>query len=118
MPVIYTTEAIARLNDRARHGHDRRARITMTRTLLGKLVNGDTSSAGEVLAQAATLSALRKCTFAAGSPERNFARFEINGTPALMRIDYYAEDMVHGSEDPADASITIRVITIMAPEDD
>ncbi|MBB4859167.1 hypothetical protein HNO88_002496 [Novosphingobium chloroacetimidivorans] len=35
-----------------------------------------------------------------------------------MRIDYYAEDMVHGAEDPADASTTIRVVTIMTPEDD
>ena len=116
MPVIDTTEAIARLNDRARHGLDRRARIVMTRTLLGKLT--DHTTIGEVLAQAATLSAVRKCTFEDGSPERNFARFEINGTPALMRIDYYADDMVHGAEDPADASTTIRVVTIMAREDD
>lgn len=115
MPVIDKTEAIARLNDRARHGLDRRARIVMTRGLLAKLSDG--TYIDDVLAQAATLAALRKCTFAEGSPERDFARFEVNGTPALMKIDYFADDMEHGSEDPADASATIRVVTIMAPED-
>jgi hypothetical protein len=115
MPLIDQTATIARLNDRARHGLDRTARITMTRTLLAKLTGE--SEISPVLAQPATLAAMRRCTFSEDSPERDFASFEVNGERAFMKIDYYAEDLEHGSEDPADASATIRVITIMAPED-
>ncbi|VWX51054.1 DUF3768 domain-containing protein [Novosphingobium sp. 9U] len=115
MPVIDKTEAIARLNDRARLGLDRHARIGMTPGLLGKLSDG--TGVNDVIAQAATMAAMRKCTFAADSPERDFAVFEVNGTRAFMKIDYYDEALEYGSEDSADASVTRRVITIMAPED-
>lgn len=115
MPVIDKTEAIARLNDRARLGFDRQARIVMTPGLLGKLSDG--TYIADVLAQAATMAAMRKCTFAEDSPERDFAVFEVNGIRAFMKVDYYDAALEYGSEDPADASITRRVITIMAPED-
>jgi len=35
----------------------------------------------------------------------------------LMKIDYFDPALEYGSEDPADASITRRVLTIMARED-
>ena len=38
-------------------------------------------------------------------------------TPVWFKIDYYDLDLEYGSEDPADASITRRVITIMLPSD-
>jgi hypothetical protein len=34
-----------------------------------------------------------------------------------MKIDYYDAAMEFGSEDPADASVTTRVMTILLPED-
>ena len=35
----------------------------------------------------------------------------------MMKIDYYDAALEWGSEDPADGSITRRMITLMAPED-
>lgn len=115
MPVIDKTEVIARLNDRARHGLDRHARIVITRGLLTKL--SDDSMIGNVLAQAQTLAALRKSTFVEDSPERDLAVFDINGDRAFMKVDYLDEALEYGAEDPADTATTRRFITIMAPED-
>jgi hypothetical protein len=45
--------------------------------------------------------------------ERDFGAFEHNGNRIFWKIDYYAPDMEHGSEDPSDPSQTVRVLTIM-----
>jgi hypothetical protein len=45
--------------------------------------------------------------------ERDFGAFEHNGERIFWKIDYYAPDMQHGSEDPADPRQTVRVLTIM-----
>lgn len=45
--------------------------------------------------------------------ERDFGAFEHNGQRVFWKIDYYAPDMVHGSENPADPKQTVRVLTIM-----
>jgi hypothetical protein len=45
--------------------------------------------------------------------ERDFGAFEHNGERIFWKIDYYAPDMEHGSEDPADPRQTVRVLTIM-----
>lgn len=109
------TEQIARLNDRARLGFDRRARIVVTAGLLAKLSSDDPRA--RIMAQARIMQAVRRCTFAPDSPERDMAWFEIDGHRAMLKIDYYDESMEWASPDPTDASITIRVVTVMAPED-
>lgn len=109
------TETIARLNDRVRHGLDRTAKVVVTSNLLAQLSDG--TGPGTIIAQGKLLKALRSCTFAPDSPERDFARFEVEGVTVLMKIDYFDAALEYGSEDPADASITRRVLTIMARED-
>ena len=71
------TERIALLNDAARQGRDRMARIVITSGLLAEL-GGDTV-AQSMMAQARLMAALRHCTFAPDSPERDFASMDVDG---------------------------------------
>ena len=45
--------------------------------------------------------------------EHDFVSFEHEGEKYFGKIDYYAPDMQHGSEDPANPQKTTRVLTIM-----
>ena len=46
--------------------------------------------------------------------EHDFGGIDIDGVGMVFwKIDYYAPDMEHGSEDPADPSATVRVLTVM-----
>ena len=50
--------------------------------------------------------------------EHDFGSFEVGGEQFFWKIDYYDKtDMDSGSEDPADPSKTIRVLTIMLREE-
>lgn len=86
------TERIALLNDAARQGRDRTARIVMTSGLLAEF-SGDTV-ADSMMAQARLMAALRHCTFAPDSPERDFASMDVDGIKVLMKIDLYDPGLV------------------------
>ncbi len=45
--------------------------------------------------------------------KHDFGAFEHEGKRVFWKIDYYAPDMEHGSENPADPKQTVRVLTIM-----
>jgi hypothetical protein len=47
--------------------------------------------------------------------ERDFGAFNIPGVreKIFWKIDYYAPDLAHGSENPSDPQQTVRVLTIM-----
>lgn len=45
--------------------------------------------------------------------EHDFGAFTIDGLKVFWKIDYYAPDMMHGSEDASDPAKTCRVLTIM-----
>lgn len=114
---LTTTEQIARLNDRCRQGFDPAARLVVTRTCLARLA-GDDNPVREVLAQAALMAAVRRYDFAPGDgPERDFGAFDLQGQRVFFKIDYYDLALEYGSEDPANAALTRRVLTIMLAED-
>ena len=45
--------------------------------------------------------------------ERDFGKIYHDGEKVFWKIDYYNRTMDGGSEDPSDASQTVRVLTIM-----
>lgn len=45
--------------------------------------------------------------------DHDFGAFYHGGERIFWKIDYYAPDMMHGSENPADISKTVRVLTIL-----
>ena len=49
--------------------------------------------------------------------EHDFGCFEADGHRIFFKIDYYDESLSHHSSDPADPSVTKRVITIMLAEE-
>lgn len=114
---IPVTEQIARLNDRCRWGFDPTARVIVTRTCLARLVaEGD--AAHEIVTQAELMASVRGYRFApSDGPQRDFGAFDLRGQRILFKIDCYDPTLEFGSENPADASITRRVLTIMLAED-
>ena len=115
LPAVDRTEAIARLNDRARLGLDHTARIVFTRNCLATFCDLDAIEV--VVVQAQLLAAFRNCSFSADSPERDFAEVLLRDRRVWFKVDYFDEAMEYGSSDPADTSITTRVVTILLPED-
>lgn len=50
--------------------------------------------------------------------ERDFGRFEIDGTTIMWKIDYYdRQDLNVGAEDASDTTTTTRVLTVMLAEE-
>lgn len=49
--------------------------------------------------------------------ERDFGCIEHNEQKVFWKVDYYAPDMEHGSEDPSDPAQTVRVLTLMLAEE-
>ncbi len=49
--------------------------------------------------------------------EHDFISVAHDGVSYFGKIDYYAKDMAHGSEDPADPLATVRVLTIMRADE-
>ena len=45
--------------------------------------------------------------------EHDFGAFELAGERMFWKIDYYDLDLRYGSDDPSDANVTRRVLTLM-----
>jgi len=106
-----TPKRIAQLNDQCRKAMG----------IAGKLVQ----TAGVCALPPEVQSTIREKveTFDAFTPdndpygERDFGVINHEGIRVFWKIDYYARDLCHGSEDPADPSQTVRVLTIMLAEE-
>ena len=110
-------EAIARLNDNVRFGIDRDAKIVFTHACIETFANNNFVRG--IIAQAHIRRAIEHHQFSADDPygERDFGAFEFQGERLFFKIDYYDLALEFGSEDPADASVTRRVMTIMLASD-
>ena len=49
--------------------------------------------------------------------EHDCAVIDVDGTEVIWKIDYYDSTLTYHSDNPADASITRRVLTIMLAEE-
>lgn len=49
--------------------------------------------------------------------EHDFGAFDFKGEKIFWKIDYYAHDLQHRSEDPADLKETMRALTIMLADE-
>jgi hypothetical protein len=49
--------------------------------------------------------------------EHDFGSFQADGHTIFFKIDYYDKDLKYHSPDPADPTVTERVITIMLAEE-
>jgi hypothetical protein len=105
-----STEAIRTLNDTLRTTFEGgRVLVTQGVRALPLEVN------------AAVLSAVQ--AFDAFTPEndpygeRDFGSFELQGHRILWKVEYYNHSLDGGSENPAEPSVTMRVLTIMLAEE-
>ncbi len=92
-PKVDRTESIALLNDRARTGRDRTARVTFTRTCLAVFCDPD--SLEVIVIQSQLMAAFRDCTFSDDSPERDFAVIEFRGRKVWLKIDCYDRELCY-----------------------
>jgi len=105
-----TTARIAELND-----------ILRTTFLTGRVLMTEGIRTLPDATQSRIVEAVQ--TFEAFTPdndphgERDFGALAIEGEKIFWKIDYYAPDMMHGSDDPSDPKQTRRVLTIMLAEE-
>jgi hypothetical protein len=114
--LIPQAERIARLNDRVRHGLDRSARTVITHGVMAEFCDEHVPSA--IIAQAQIMREIRLHDFGEDAHgERDFGKITFRGRDIYFKIDYFDLSLEYGSEDPADASQTTRVLTIMLSEE-
>lgn len=119
------SEAIARLNDAVRFGHDPRARITITRgvaDLLDTTANSPSAAAQGLVNQARLMRQIAQAPIDPEDDpngEQDFGTVTFMSVRLLWEIDAYADDgtFAPGSEAPWDAAVTIRVLTIMRADE-
>lgn len=100
----FASGRIAELNDHLRCCSDG-GRMAITRGVLA------TGSVVTILAMVRAFAA-----FDAGNDpygHRDFGTLDCGGKKVFWKIDYYDQAMQFGSPDPADPSVTCRVLTVM-----
>lgn len=106
----------ARLNDDCRWARSDRSnfRHMMTSGVRAMLDDYRCDPRTAILRQAKLQAAVRNyCFKPADGPERDFGAISFLDHKLFFKIDAYDRDLEYGSPDPADASVTVRVMTIM-----
>ena len=109
------TEAIRDLNDRFRKGDTSIPGRTMMTIGVQALLNDDAARIAALIRTVRNFDG-----FDAGNDpwhEHDFGAFDFDGHKLFFKIDAYAPDLRHGSDDPADTAKTVRVLTIMLAEE-
>jgi hypothetical protein len=110
VPNAERTAAIRQLNDNLRRTGEG-GRTVLTRGLLAL----PTDELAMALRAVANFDAFRGANDPYG--EHDCAVLSAAGHQIMWKIDYYDPELEHHSLDPADASITSRVLTIMLAEE-
>ena len=110
-PQVHRAERIAQLNDELRT-EGRGGQIVITRGV-HELTGADVSGLLEALAAFSDFDA-------DSDPhgERDFGVFDFRGRELMFKVDYYSSaELRWGSNDPADADATHRVLTVLLAEE-
>ena len=107
---LLRAEVIARLNDQLRKSCEG-GTVVITRNVRSL----DGFNARELVTALANYNGFDEDNDPHG--ERDMGDFKLFSTDLYFKIDYYDLDLKFGSDDPADTSITHRVITIMTEAD-
>jgi hypothetical protein len=98
---------IAQLNDAFRQSMGRGGRVYMTRGIQ----NLPEEDRLQVFHLVRTFNDFSEGNDPYG--EHDFGAFDFKAEMIFWKIDYYDQEMQHGSEDPADPEKTMRVMTVM-----
>lgn len=105
-----------RLNDDCRWARGERSNFRHMMTIgVRALIDDDRGDPRiAILRQAQLQAAIRNYDFKPGDgPERDFGALSFLDHKLFFKIDAYDRDLEYGSPDPADAGVTVRVMTIM-----
>lgn len=105
-PQSQTAREIARLNDEARRTF-KSCKVVMTQGVHDL----DMEHVLAICTEVQTFDRFNEDNDPHG--EHDFGSLNYEGSRIFWKIDYYAPDMIHGSEDPTDPTQTVRVLTIM-----
>ena len=109
----------AKLNDDCRWGRGERSNYRHMMTLgVVALVDDDADAVTRIMRRAQLHAAIRAYPFKPGDgSERDFGGFSFLGANLLFKIDAYDRELEYGSPDPEDASVTVRVMTVMLADE-
>ena len=109
-PLSERTDRIRQLNDKFRRLQDS-GQVFFT----GDLVHENFEHRERVLKFVMTFEAFDEGDDPYG--EHDFGAFDLDGRRYMFKIEYYDPSMVAGSEDPADPTKTVRVMSIFYASD-
>lgn len=105
-----SAERIAKLNDKLRKtGRGGQVVVTRGVTALPRF------DAVELMAALAAFDSFDEANDPHG--ERDFGGVDLWGNELLWKIDYYDNELTNASLDPADESVTARVLTVMLADE-